>query len=87
MIHPRRKTLTDCYQTRLAPKGSPSGKWRTAAITFRPTRNTVKMKVRIYAYWPAGVYRFDNVRLEEITPAEAAELRKKRSETDEPPEK
>ena len=87
MIHPRRKTLTDCYQTRLAPAGSPSGKWRTAAITFRPTRNTVKMKVRIYAYWPAGVYRFDNVRLEEITPAEAAELRKKRSETDEPPEK
>ena len=23
MIHPRRKTLTDCYQTRLAPAGSP----------------------------------------------------------------
>ena len=87
MIHPRRKTLTDCYQTRLAPKGSPSGKWRTAAITFRPTRNTVKMKVRIYAYWPAGVYRFDNVRLEAITPAEAAELKKKRSETETPPEK
>ncbi|WP_302453860.1 hypothetical protein [Victivallis vadensis] len=41
------------------------------------------MKVRIYAYWPAGVYWFDNVRLEEITPAEAAELRRKRAETEE----
>ena len=87
MIHPRRKTLTDCYQTRLAPAGSPSGKWRTAAITFRPTRNTEKMKDRNYAYWPPGVYRYDTDRLDAHTPAEAAELKKKRSETETPPEK
>lgn len=83
MIHPKRKTLTDCYQTRLAPPGGAADRWRSCSITFRPTLQTVKMKVRIYAYWPAGVYWFDNVRLEEITPAEAAELRRKRAETEE----
>ncbi len=83
MIHPKRKTLTDCYQTRLAPPGGAADRWRSCSITFRPTPQTVKMKVRIYAYWPAGVYWFDNVRLEEITPAEAAELRRKRVETEE----
>jgi len=75
--HSRRNEFVDGYQTRLEP-GSPSrSEWRTFAIGFNPTRkspNIRKFKVRLYAYWPNGLYYFDNVRVEEITPEEMAEL-------------
>jgi len=83
MPHPRRKTDVDGYQTRLEP-GTPSDKeWQTFSIGFNPTARSQtvnKMKVRIYAYWPAGIYYFSNVRIEEITPAEMDELTKHRSD-------
>jgi hypothetical protein len=69
MMHPRRKHLTDCYQTRLIPHDSSSKEWKTFSITFNPTKRmprTSKMKVRIFVYWPLGIAYFDNVRIEKI---------------------
>lgn len=88
MYHPRRKFYVDSYQTRLEPKKAKSGekdKWRTFSIGFNPTAKmpkTEKMKVRVYAYWPRGVYYFDNIRIEEITPAEMKQLVELRSKVD-----
>jgi hypothetical protein len=67
MMHPRRKHLTDCYQTRLVPEKGNSNQWKTYSITFNPTKRmprTCKMKVRIFVYWPVGVAYFDNVKIE-----------------------
>ena len=81
--HPSRNTGVDGYQTRLEP-GSPSKtEWRTFSIGFNPTAKAPriqKMKVRLYAYWPNGLYYFDNVRVEAISPEEMALLVAKRSE-------
>ncbi len=88
MYHPRRKFYVDCYQTRLEPPKAKPGeknKWRTVSIGFNPTAKmprTEKIKVRIYAYWPRGVYYFDNVKIEEITPAEMKQLVELRSKVD-----
>ena len=69
MMHPRRKHLTDCYQTRLVPEKLDKDNWKTFSITFSPTKRmpkTSKMKVRIFVYWPIGVAYFDNVRIEKV---------------------
>jgi hypothetical protein len=88
--HPRRNYDCDCYQTRLVPEDGEPDKWKSFSIGFNPTsriKRTDKMKVRIYAYWPVGVYYFDNVRIEEITPEEMKVLVKKRSEVKKPDNK
>ena len=67
MMHPRRKHLTDSYQTRLKPENLSATEWKTFSIDFTPTKRmpkTSKMKVRIYVYWPVGIAYFDNVRIE-----------------------
>ena len=83
LMHPARQVLVDGYQTRLEP-GKPSAtEWRTFSIGFNPTAKSPriqKIKVRLYAYWPNGLYYFDNVRVEEITPEEMAKLVEKRGE-------
>ena len=81
--HPTRKVLVDGYQTRLEPLRPSKTEWRTFSIGFNPTAKSpriTKMKVRLYAYWPNGLYYFDNVRVEAITPAEMAELVAHRSD-------
>jgi hypothetical protein len=83
LIHPARKVLVDGYQTRLEPGSSSKTEWRTFSIGFNPTAKSPriqKMKVRLYAFWPNGLYYFDNVRVEAITPEEMAALVAKRSE-------
>ena len=83
LMHPKRNVLTDGYQTRLEPNSPSKTEWRTFSIGFNPTAKSpkiVKMKVRLYAYWPNGIYYFDNVRVEEITPEEMAALVAQRSE-------
>ncbi len=83
MIHPKRGFPVDCYQTRLEPAGEHENEWRTYSIGFNPTAKmskTDRVKVRIYAYWRPGIYYFDNVRIEEITPQEMAVLIGKRGE-------
>lgn len=83
MRHPRRDAYVDAYQTRLVP-GKPSpAEWRTFTVGFNPTKRTPrveKFKVRLYAYWPNGIYYFDNIRVEPITEEEMAELLKAREE-------
>ena len=84
MVHPKRNFPVDCYQTRLEPSGGHADAWRTYSIGFNPTAKmpkTDRMKVRVYAYWKPGVYCFDRIRIEEITPEEMAELVKTRGET------
>ena len=83
LMHPARKVLVDGYQTRLEPNAPSKTEWRTFSIGFNPTAKSpkiAKIKVRLYAYWPNGLYYFDNVRVEEITPDEMARLVAKRSE-------
>ena len=83
MFHPVRKDYADAYQTRLVPENPDKEKWKTFSVGFNPTERTPKVekiKVRIYAFWPPGIYYFDNVRVEEITPEEMAELLKKRAD-------
>ncbi len=83
LMHPSRNVLVDGYQTRLEPKSHSKTEWRTFAIGFNPTAkspNITKMKVRLFAYWPNGTYFFDNIRVEEISPEEMAQLVKQRSE-------
>ena len=44
--------------------------WTAQSQTFHPTRRTphvTRMRVMLYAYWPPGVYWFDDVRLETAT--------------------
>jgi len=82
LIHPTRNTLVDGYQTRLEPKTHSKTEWRTYSIGFNPTAKSPKiqkMKIRLYAYWPNGIYYFDNVRVEAITPEEMARLVEQRS--------
>ncbi|MDD5697129.1 MAG: hypothetical protein PHH77_00800 [Victivallaceae bacterium] len=70
MPHPRRKQLTDCYQTRLNVKDGSPNAWKTYSMTFNPTRHmprTSKMKVRIFVYWPVGVACFDRVQITKIS--------------------
>jgi len=84
LMHPKRKTLVDAYQTRLEPGKPSKTEWRTFSIGFNPTANprVTKFKVRLYSYWPNGLYYFDNIRVEEITPEEMAVLVAKRSEVE-----
>ena len=85
MYHPVRKDYADAYQTRLTPDNPDEKKWKTYSIGFNPTAKTPKVekiKVRLYAYWPPGIYYFDNVKVEEITPEEMAKLLKKRELVD-----
>jgi hypothetical protein len=53
--------------------------WRSAGHCFHPTRMTPKvtsLKVMLFAYHPAGVYWFDDLRVEEISDATYAEYRR-----------
>jgi len=84
LMHPTRKILVDGYQTRLEPHSSSKTEWRTFSIGFNPTKNPriTKFKIRLYSYWPNGLYYFDNIRVEEITKEEMAKLVAKRSEVE-----
>ena len=47
--------------------------WTEFSQAFHPTKNTPKvtqMRVMLYAYWPPGVYWFDDVKIEPITAAQ-----------------
>jgi len=60
---------------------SPSRDWRAITYVFHPTKTHPKapnqpkpteMKVMLFAYWPAGVSWFDNIRVETATEEELA---------------
>jgi len=57
------------YETIVFCRGK-ENQWTTFRQTFHPTRNrpeVTEMRVMLYAYYPAGVYWFDNVRLEPVS--------------------
>jgi len=66
------------YETYVACRVSESGRWYHFTQTFSPTDNTpsvIEMSVVLYAYWPPGVYYWDNIELTEVPEAEAAAIR------------
>lgn len=61
-IRRRYETIVNCRV--------PNTEWHTFSQVFHPTRlrpDVTQMKVMLYAYWPPGVYWFDNVRVEPIS--------------------
>ncbi len=53
--------------------------WTTISQEFFPTKNrpeVTEMRVMLYAFYPAGIYWFDNVKIQPITLQEYEELRK-----------
>ena len=88
--HPTRKAWVDGYQTRLEPGTVSMTEWHTASIGFNPTARSPriqKFKIRLYSYWPNGLYYFDNIRVEAITPEEMARLVEQRGQIKETPVK
>ena len=48
----------------------PNSEWNRLSQCFHPTRLrplVTEMKVMLYAYWPPGVYWFDNVTIDPVT--------------------
>jgi hypothetical protein len=61
-------SMTRRYETVLNCYGSGEA-WRTCAQEFNPTRHrpeVAEMRVMLFAYYPAGLYWFDNVRVEVV---------------------
>ena len=57
------------YEKVVNCKGSEKG-WTTQSAVLHPTRQrpeVKEMKVMLYAYYPAGIYWFDNIRIDPIT--------------------
>lgn len=66
-------TLRRCYETVVHCRPKP-GEWCREERVFTPAKSRAdirELRVMLYAYWPAGVYWFDNVRLEPVAPAGA----------------
>jgi hypothetical protein len=57
----RYETIVNCRTSRAG--------WNTLSQEFTPTKNrpeVSEMRVMLYAYYPAGVYWFDNIRIEAV---------------------
>ncbi len=62
----RWETYVDCH--------GKAGAWTTQSQIFHPTKfrkDVTEIKVMLFAYYPAGVYWFDNVRIEPVAEAMA----------------
>jgi hypothetical protein len=60
--------MREVYNMYLACRITETGKWTAFEREFHPTKRTPavkKMKVMIYAYWPPGVYHFDDLKIAE----------------------
>jgi len=56
----------------------PDGRWTTISQVFHPTKHrpeVAEMRVMLYAYWPPGVYWFDNVRIDPVSDEEYEQAR------------
>ena len=57
------------WETYVTCKGK-TGVWTSCTQVFHPTKSrpeVTEMKVMLYAFYPAGVYWFDNIRIEPVT--------------------
>lgn len=55
---------------KVVPCEGRGNEWHTQSAVLHPTRQRPEiseMKVMLYAYYPAGIYWFDNIRIEPIT--------------------
>ncbi|MBN2452562.1 MAG: protein kinase [Lentisphaeria bacterium] len=71
---PRAGDYIQSFRRRLVarfPDGK-AGAWRRfeTVLQLPPDRPIEKMLLELYAFWPPGEYRFDNVSMEEVTEAE-----------------
>ena len=66
------------WETTVECRVANAKEWTTISQEFFPTkmRDVSEMKVMLYAYYPTGVYWFDNVKIEPITVEEYEQLRK-----------
>ncbi|MBN1864283.1 MAG: hypothetical protein JW808_05230 [Victivallales bacterium] len=74
-----REKLRRRYETYI-PCRTEDTKWLRISQCFHPTANTkdvVKMKVMLYAYWPPGKYYFDNI---EVVPVSDEQYLKDKNE-------
>jgi hypothetical protein len=65
-------TLRRSYETVVHCRPKPN-EWCHEERVFSPAKSRAdirELRVMLYAYWPAGVYWFDNVRLEAVAPEE-----------------
>ncbi len=71
-----------CYRRRIVARFPPDGKntWRHFAspVYFDGQRNIQVVLLEIYAFWPPGDYRFDNVSMKRISEEQAKALQDKR---------
>ena len=66
------------WETTVECRVANAKEWTTISQEFFPTkmRDVTEMKVMLYAFYPSGVYWFDNVKIEPITTEEYELLRK-----------
>ncbi|KPK69062.1 MAG: hypothetical protein AMJ84_10180 [Acidithiobacillales bacterium SM23_46] len=65
----------ELYETYVSCRVFKRGQWYHFAQTFCPTDRTpavTEIRVTLYAYWPPGLYYWDNVEITEVPEAEAA---------------
>lgn len=70
------------YDTYVACRVDKPDKWFHFSQTFCPTDRTPAVehiRVMLMAYWPPGVYYWDNVSITEVPEAEAAQIRAERA--------
>jgi len=61
--------MREVYNMYLACRIAETDQWIAFEREFHPTKRTPavkKMKVMIYAYWPPGVYHFDDLKITEV---------------------
>ncbi len=61
------------FETIVNPHGGTAAGWKTFSQCFHPTRlrpECTEMRVMLYAYWPPGIYWFDNLRIEPVSDEE-----------------
>lgn len=70
------------YDTYVSCRFTTQGRWQHFEQNFCPTDRTpavTEIRVMLYAYWPPGLYYWDNVAIAEVPESEAAALRAERA--------
>lgn len=73
-----RLVTRELYETYVSCRVSGKGQWSHFTQTFCPTDRTpavTEMRATLFAYWPPGIYYWDNVEITEVPEAEAAVIR------------
>jgi hypothetical protein len=77
------------YDTYVSCRVPGPGQWGHFTQTFSPTERTpavAEIRVMLFAYWPPGLYYWDNVEIAEVPEAEAAAIRAAKAKEQPPKE-